>query len=643
MRVAFLVLMLIAGCMTIPPARLATPAVAATVSPPCGTPVWTPSPGAIISANGMNSEFQHLESCAASSVPATPIAGNCITITGTAPAFTIAVPTGCIATVAPPPITTLPMYAYAAPAGSPCGVDGTDPGSTADKYLISGEETCSMADMNAGTSCTGATSTNRCQPFVYADLNLNYCQSGNTFPSLTEFTQALTDEHYFAHIFTGKTQNGVSGDGTITSTNRYTNNSAASLCGSHGGNANTSYEMNPGYATRISWEQTHLWSTSTGVMQPGWGVFSDDTPASNGQANDVNKFAEYGGGYWWQTGTDTNSVGYDYEIAMAAWVSGASPVPMGINCCGGGASIGKTVVNRNHVGGELSPSVFAAAYLDGVADIRDLCSSLTGGNLTYIVSERPVTTSGGFQPTEQTAATINGAIDLSNHPFDNCANTKFLMLNQPTAATTAASYLMALAGMVASRDGTDDEIVNWLYPIGCIASCNGSIVEFPYFWWETFVAFNDETPLTQVVFNGSSVPDSLTGCEGFSDKGGTVGLVAACPDTTHPVYVHQWGNCYINQVAQGNCAYILNTSTSAQTIVSGWFPASPANYNFVVTFSGDEVGGSVPYTGAPGNAISMATGCSNVTHCNQTYTWHGSALVLGTTTIAAQSGLLVVQ
>lgn len=64
------------------------PAVSATVAPPCGTPAWTASPGAPLNAANINSELNHLESCAASALysvapggAGTPAAGSCIAIT----------------------------------------------------------------------------------------------------------------------------------------------------------------------------------------------------------------------------------------------------------------------------------------------------------------------------------------------------------------------------------------------------------------------------------------------------------------------------------------------------------------------------------------------------------------------------------
>lgn len=116
-----------------------------TVSPPCGTPAWTASPGAPVNAQNLNAEIYHLEACAgnAAAQPTTspPIVasgsppvftittGNCLAITAGVLAYNCATPAVLVAgpCTSPYPTTsaTVTGVAIGISTGAGCGGGGT--------------------------------------------------------------------------------------------------------------------------------------------------------------------------------------------------------------------------------------------------------------------------------------------------------------------------------------------------------------------------------------------------------------------------------------------------------------------------------------------------------------------------------------
>ena len=111
-------------------------------------------------------------------------------------------------------------------------------------------------------------------------------------------------------------------------------------------------------------------------------------------------------------------------------------------------------------------------------------------------------------------------------------------------------------------------------------------------------------------------------------------FVLACGDGGSPLYfeggvnlaalyAREFTDCYYLNVDQGGCAAIINTSDRTVTTRASWNLIQ--TYKHIITVSG-----------GPINAA-----CPSVSACNGTLTFKGSPYTPGTTTIPANSAVLL--
>jgi hypothetical protein len=136
--------------------------------------------------------------------------------------------------------------------------------------------------------------------------------------------------------------------------------------------------------------------------------------------------------------------------------------------------------------------------------------------------------------------------------------------------------------------------------------------EVPYYFEETLVPYGPEEIVAPFTWNGTT-PTVGGGCPSSSgDAGGAISLLVQCVNSAG-IYCQQYRDLYINGTRYGPAAACVNTSTSAEHIVSSWFARDPiSTYRYELALSGGELT-SVPYRNVRGGRISLP--CTNAAYC----------------------------
>ncbi|MFY9718204.1 MAG: hypothetical protein WAK16_01040, partial [Candidatus Cybelea sp.] len=299
--------------------------------------------------------------------------------------------------------------------------EDTDPGATPDQHLFAViEDTGYTSNKTLAQNCPGVNSTSTCQPYKYIDFLYDSC---NTPATLAAYQWAdKNDETAFQHVYP---------DGT-TEANRIewkaTPNPTGPNCKPD--NPNASMRMNAGDSGYNTYLYQTVWTGSDyktdfpapyGVMEDQGSVFAGIVVGGSGQDS-----TEYGSGtkpsgFADRVGNSDHHDANDWETALGTFVNGACAstcLNVAINGVGTGYGyVGPCkIISNGHCHAQ-----YQSGDVDNQADIDNICSTISGGNLGYFQSERPIF--GGrfgfeFMDSQTMTVKINTAANLYSHTTD---------------------------------------------------------------------------------------------------------------------------------------------------------------------------------------------------------------------------------
>ncbi|HEX4012536.1 MAG TPA: hypothetical protein VHX17_01465 [Candidatus Cybelea sp.] len=496
----------------------------------------------------------------------------------------------------------------------------TDPGAVPDQHLFAViEDNAYPTNSQLLANCPGVSSTSTCQPYKYIDFLYDSC---NTPATLAAYQWAdKNDETAFQHIYPNAT----------TQSNRLEYNATPNPSGRNckPDNPEASMRMNAAdpafnaYLYQTVWagnDKQNDFPAPYGVIEDQGAIFAGIVVGGSGQVS-----TEYGSGtkpsgFANQIGNSPYHDATDWETALGTFVNGACGAKclnMATNSAATGyGNVGAcAVVTGGHCHAE-----YQSGLIDDQADMDNICSTVTGGNLKYLQAERPVYAGRfgfGFLNSQTMAVEINTAANLYSHTNDGCATTKIVAiepsygpggLGDITGGYAVRLATLAYRWLVPNPvTGIPDRVLSMLLTEG------QSKTEAPYFFEDTLVPDGAETSVPKFVWNGSKVTVG-GGCpSAYGDSGGAVSLLVACVASAG-IYCQQYAHLYINQIDYGKTAACLNTSTTTENITSSWFKSDPiSSYSYVLSLQGGELT-SVPYQGISGGSIAMTT-CTNKKYC----------------------------
>lgn len=407
-------------------------------------------------------------------------------------------------------------------------------------------------------------------------------------------------------------------------------------------------------------------STTWQVWEDDMSLLSFPCHANCDVTTQNNGPSQYGNVAAATVGNGSFNVGVSYSGGIGQWINHICP--SGGNCYhiffngthGGGNEGACSNVVSGHCYGALSGNI--SGIRDNQNDIDDVCTNLTNVNLTAIVGERPFMNNNGTSLTSSQNWYYlgNDLADVNSHNSDNCAATKYVMLDPPGQGTIPASQgrmlRTAFAWLFPSSDGSPDRNVIWSYATGGDAP-----TEVPLFPENiNLVPFGPEIPTPKYAWNGVTT-DNGSGCPATNgDTGGMVAVNVACSGSDG-VFCQQYHHVYYGGVDEGPGAACVNTSTSSQNIVSGWFARGGSDpistYHSVITTTGGEAQCIIqPATGTIQSSGKCSTGsafqglrtfdissaCSSATNCGGNVVFGATAFAGdGTDVLPAQSGILL--
>ncbi len=498
----------------------------------------------------------------------------------------------------------------------------TDPGAIPDQHLFAVVlDNAYNSNAKLAANCPGVSSTSTCQPYKYVDLLNDFC---NTPATLAAYKWAdANDETAFLHTYPNGT----------TESNRIEFNATPNPSGPNckPDNSNAVMRMNAGdnafnaYLYKTVWtgtDYTNDFPAPYGVMEDQGSVFAGIIVGGAGQGQ---VSTEYGSGtapsgFANQIGNSPYHDASDWETALGTFTNGAcgsTCLNMTLNGVATGyGNVGPCkVISNGHC-----HSQYQAGMIDDQADIDNLCSTVTGGNLKYFYAERPIFAGRfGFEFLNSQTMTvdINTVANLYSHTADGCATTKIADIEtsygEGGVGDVMGGHVVRLAAlayrwMVANpATGIPDRVISFQYTEGQTKT------EVPYFFEDTLVPDGAETAVPKFVWNGSKFTVG-GGCPATNgDSGGAVALLVQCVSSAG-IYCQQYQHLYINQIDYGKTAACLNTSTTTENIASSWFKNDPiSSYSYVLALQGGEMT-SVPYQGVSGGSIALST-CTNKTYC----------------------------
>lgn len=516
-----------------------------------------------------------------------------------------------LGTVAP---LVIPVWGY--------GGEGedTDPGAIPDRHLFAVIlDNTENSSSSLAANCPGVSSTSTCQPYKYVDFLHDFC---NTRITLAAYQYADgNDETAFLHTYpNGNVKNDrLSWGATANPTGR--------RCLPD--NPDGVMRMNPGDRTFNRFLYKSFWAGSNyrDDFPAPYGAFEDDADILAGIA--VGGFGEvsteYGSGtkpsgFADQVGNSPYHDATDWETALGVFVNGAC-APTCINMALNGVATGFGYIGacRIVIGGHCHGQ-YDAGNIDDQAAIDNLCRTVTGGNLAYLMAERPIF--GGrfgfkFMDSQTMTVEINTTANLNSHTSGGCAKTKIVDLEtsygEGGVGDVVGGYRVRLAALAFRWlvpnpfTGIPDRVISFQITEG------GTLTEVPYFFEDTLVPVGAEHPVGPFVWNGK-VATTGGGCPSTrGDRGGAIGLLVQCAGTAG-TYCQQYRHLYINAVDYGKTAACLNTGPTSERIARSWFKADPiSSYRYVFALQGGEMT-SVRYRGVAGGLIRLTT-CTNQRYC----------------------------
>ncbi len=528
----------------------------------------------------------------------------------------------------------------------------TDPGAVPDQHLFAAIlDTSGITSKELASNCPGVSSTSTCEPYKYVNFSHNHC---STVISLAAYQWAnSSDEDAFLHAYPNEP----------TKKNRLL--AAPPPRGQKKcwpSNADSIVRMNLGDSKLNVWLYKTVW-TGTNYLRDfpsPYGAMEDTvgTLANIVVGGDpgVQVSTEYGSGvspsgFANQVGSSQYHAATDFESAIGTFVNGAcgaTCVDMALNGVATGAgNVGEcSDISAGHC---HNPS--AAGLVDDQAAIDNICRTVSGGNLKFMMAERPIFAGRlGFEFLNSQSVTtwINTNANLYTHTSDGCANTKIVDIEPSSGegglGDITGGYRVRLAALA----------WRWLVPdpatgipdrvIADQLTERGTRTEVPYFFEDTLVPFGAEAAVPKFVWNGKTKTVG-GGCPSVSgDSGGAVALLVQCVSSAG-IYCQQYAHLYINGADNGATAACFNTSTTSENIVSSWFKHDPiSSYQYVLALQGGEMT-SVPFQGVSGGSIAMRT-CTSKQYCtgsnslsSQVATFKGD----GTDALCGQCGVILLE
>ena len=496
---------------------------------------------------------------------------------------------------------------------------GADPGAVADRHLFA-----VILDNTENTSagiaenCPGISSTSTCQPYKYVDFLHQRCSTRIGVQAYRDADSHI--ETAFLHTYAGPR----------TLENRLTwgaRNPSGGRCGPH--NTDAFLRIDPGDAAFNRYLYENYWAGSNyrDDFPPPYGAFEDNAEILAGVV--VGGFGavstEYGSGtrpsgFADRVGNSPYHDPTDWETALGIFVNGACAqrcVDMALN----GIATGWGYVGACRVIADgRCHAQFQAGDINDQAAIDNVCKAVTGGNLKWLMAERPIFGGRGgygFMDSETMTVEINTAANLNSYTSGGCAKTKIVDLEtsygEGGPGDVSGGHRVRLAALAFRwlvpdpMTGIPDRVVSFQIAEG------RTMTEAPYFFEDTLVPAGAEHPVVPFVWNGA-VATSGGGCPaGSGDRGGAVGLLVECVGAAG-IYCQQYEHLYINGADYGKTAACLNTSTSSREVVGSWFKRDPiSSYRYRLSLQGGEMR-SVPYRGVRGGSIALNT-CTNAAYC----------------------------
>lgn len=496
----------------------------------------------------------------------------------------------------------------------------TDPGAVADRHLFAVIlDNTENSSSSLAANCPGLSSTSTCQPYKYVNFLHDFCDTRITLKAYQDADG--NDETAFLHSYPNAKTIG----------NRLTwgakPNPTGRRCGPD--NPDAVLRMNAGDAAFNRYLYQNYWAGSNyrDDFPPPYGAFEDDAAILGGII--VGGFGEVSSEY----GSGTKPSGFadrignspyhdatDWEMALGIFTNGACAqrcVDMALNgvATGYGYIGACDVIADGHCHGQ-----YHAGDVDDQAAIDNICKTVTGGNLKYLMAERPIF--GGragfeFMDSQTMTVEINTAANLSSHTSGGCAKTKIVDLEtsygEGGVGDVVGGHRVRLAALAFRwlvpnpTTGIPDRVISFQITEG------RTLTEVPYFFEDTLVPAGAEHPVVPFVWNGR-VPTVGGGCPSTSgDRGGAIGVLVACAGSAG-TYCQQYEHLYIDATDYGKTAACLNTSTRSQNVASSWFKADPiSSYKYELALQGGEMT-SVPYRRVPSGTIALKT-CTNVAYC----------------------------
>ncbi len=497
---------------------------------------------------------------------------------------------------------------------------GTDPGAIADRHLFAVMlENTENSSASLAANCPGVSSSSTCQPYKYVDFLKIFCNTRITLRAYQDADSGI--ETAFLHAYPGaKTM-----DDRLTW--GATPNPTGRRCAPH--NSDAVLRMNAGDNAFNRYLYRNFWAGSDyrDDFPPPYGAFEDNAEILAGVI--VGGFGEVSTEY----GSGTRPSGFadragdspyrdptDWETALGIFVNGACAqrcVDMALN----GTATGSGYIGAcSVIAGGRCHAQYSAGDVDDQAAIDNICKTVTGGNLKYLMAERPIfggRAGYGFMDSQTMTVEINTVANLYSQTTGGCANTKIVDLETSYGAggvgDVTGGHRVRLAALAFRwlvpnpLTGIPDRALSFQIAEG------RTMAEAPYFFEDTLVPAGAEHPVVPFEWNGRTQTIG-GGCPSASgDRGGAIGVLVECVDAAG-VYCQQYKHVYIDAMDYGKSAACLNTSTKTVNVAGSWFRGDPiSSYEYRLALQGGEMT-AVPYRGVPGGVIRLGT-CTNGAYC----------------------------
>lgn len=397
------------------------------------------------------------------------------------------------------------------------------------------------------------------------------------------------------------------------------------------GSYNAYVRMSPGDPKLISYLNSHVWNGNDyqndfpkpyGIMEDTAGVLAF---ISVGGDPGGKVSTEYGSGvspsgFADHIGRSRYHAATDFETAIGRFINGAC----GSNChemaFNGVATGAGNVEACSDISGGHCHNPGSAGMIDDQAAIDNICHTVSGGNLKYMMAERPIFAGRfGFTFLDSQTVTmgINTNSNLYSHTSDGCGKAKIVDIETSYGiggpGDITGGYRVRLAALAwrwlvpNPITRIPDRVISDQYTEG------GTMGEVPYFFEDTLVPYGAEVSVPKFVWNGR-VQTVGGGCPSRAgDGGGAVALLVQCVGSSG-IYCQQYQHLYINGADHGKTAACFNTSNAIEHVSSRWFKHDPmSSYRYVLSLRGGEMT-SVPYQGVSGGSIRLST-CTNRRYC----------------------------